>query len=51
MIADVGDNISLIPGPPTGPSFLITITVPFDILPASIALKHFSSELKTLWNI
>ena len=28
IIADVGFNISRIPGPPTGPSYLTTITSP-----------------------
>ena len=47
-IADVGFNISGIPGPPFGPSYLITITSPFFIDPLLIALLASISELKTL---
>ena len=47
-IADVGESISLIPGPPFGPSYLITITSPATILLLNIASTASSSELNTL---
>ena len=47
IIADVGFNISLIPGPPLGPSYLITITSPSLIEFDNIASTPSSSELKT----
>ena len=46
--ADVGDSISFIPGPPFGPSYLITITSPLFIFLPKIAFTASSSELKTL---
>ena len=45
-IADVGANISLIPGPPTGPSFLITTTLPALISLFKIDLRQSSSLSK-----
>ena len=48
MIALVGPSISLIPGPPFGPSYLTTITCPFLILLLRIASIADSSELKTI---
>ena len=47
-IADVGESISLIPGPPLGPSYLITITSPATILLLNIASTASSSESNTL---
>ena len=47
-IADVVANISLIPGPPFGPSYLITITSPSLYCLVSTALYACSSLLKTL---
>ena len=47
-IADVGESISLIPGPPFGPSYLITTTSPATILSSIIACIASSSELKVL---
>ena len=48
QIAEVGDNISLIPGPPFGPSYLITTTSPSTILFPNIASIASSSESNTL---
>ena len=48
IIADVGFNISLMPGPPFGPSYLITTTSPGFIDLANIASTPSSSELNTL---
>ena len=39
-------SISLIPGPPLGPSYLITITSPFLYFCLDTASKASSSELK-----
>ena len=47
-IADVGLSISLIPGPPLGPSYLITTTSPSTILPPRIAAIASSSQSNTL---
>ena len=47
-IADVGFNISLIPGPPLGPSYLITTTSPSTIFPPLIAAIASSSHSNTL---
>ena len=47
-MADVGLSISLIPGPPLGPSYLITTTSPSTIFPPFIALIASSSQSKTL---
>jgi len=47
-IADVGLSISLIPGPPFGPSYLMTTTSPSTILPPLIAAIASSSESNTL---
>ena len=47
-IADVGLSISLIPGPPFGPSYLITTTSPATILPPLIASIASSSQSNTL---
>jgi len=47
-IADVGLSISLIPGPPFGPSYLITTTSPGTILPPLIAAMASSSQSNTL---
>ena len=47
-MADVGANISLIPGPPTGPSFLITTTSPALISFLSMDSKQDSSLSKIL---
>ena len=47
-IADVGLSISLIPGPPFGPSYLITTTSPATILPDLIAVIASSSQSNTL---
>ncbi len=47
-IADVGLSISLIPGPPLGPSYLITTTSPGTILPPLIAAIASSSQSNTL---
>ena len=48
MIAEVGLSISLIPGPPFGPSYLITTTSPSLISFERIAFTPSSSELNTL---
>ena len=45
-IAAVVASISLIPGPPFGPSYLITITSPFLYFCLDTASKASSSELK-----
>ena len=45
---EVGVSISLIPGPPLGPSYLITITSPFCTTCPMIAFVASSSESKTL---
>ena len=47
MVA-VGESISLIPGPPLGPSYLMTTTSPGDIVPSRIAFMPASSESNTL---
>ena len=47
-IADVGDSISLIPGPPFGPSYLITTTSPLTIFLERIASIASSSKSNTL---
>ena len=47
-MADVGFNISLIPGPPFGPSYLITTTSPGTIFPPLIAAIASSSQSNTL---
>ncbi len=47
-MADVGLSISLIPGPPFGPSYLITTTSPSTILPPLIAAIASSSQSNTL---
>ena len=47
-IADVGLSISLIPGPPLGPSYLITTTSPATIFPPLIAAIASSSLSNTL---
>ena len=47
-IAEVGLSISLIPGPPLGPSYLITTTSPGTILPPLISSIASSSDSKTL---
>ena len=47
-IAEVGFSISLIPGPPFGPSYLITTTSPGTILPPLIAATASSSDSNTL---
>jgi hypothetical protein len=47
-MADVGFNISGIPGPPLGPSYLITTTSPFETSEFLIAERHSNSLLKTL---
>ena len=41
------DNISLIPGPPLGPSYLITTTSPSSISPLETASNAYSSLSKT----
>jgi len=46
-IVAVGASISLIPGPPLGPSYLITTTSPATIYPSLIALILSSSQLNT----
>ena len=53
--AAVGDNISLIPGPPRGPSYLIIITDPLEIFLSMIAFiassslpNTFAEPLKTI---
>ena len=46
-MADVGFSISLIPGPPFGPSYLITTTSPAFIDFDRIASTPSSSESKT----
>ena len=48
MIAEVGLSISGIPGPPFGPSYLITITSPLLIDLFFIALFASVSQLNTL---
>lgn len=47
LIAEVGASISCIPGPPFGPSYLITTTSPSLILPPRIADRESSWVLKT----
>ena len=47
MIAEVGESISRMPGPPFGPSYRITTTSPFRIWPAKMAARHASSDSKT----
>ena len=47
-IADVGLSISLMPGPPLGPSYLITTTSPGTIFPPFIAAIASSSQSNTL---
>ena len=47
-IADVGFSISLMPGPPLGPSYLITTTSPALIFPPRIASMASSSQSNTL---
>lgn len=47
LILEVGVSISLIPGPPFGPSYLMTITSPLLILLLSMAFTHSSSLLNT----
>ena len=47
LIAAVICSISLIPGPPLGPSFRITTTSPFEILLLNKASKASCSESKT----
>ena len=47
-IAAVGDSISLIPGPPFGPSYRMTTTSPLLISFFIMAFMPSSSELKTL---
>ena len=47
IIAEVGLSISLIPGPPFGPSNRITTTSPSEIFFSRIAVIPSSSELKT----
>ena len=46
-MADVGFSISLMPGPPFGPSYLITTTSPAFIDLDRIALTPSSSESNT----
>ena len=46
-IIAVGASISLIPGPPLGPSYLITTTSPATIFPPLIASTASSSLLNT----
>ncbi len=46
--ADVGVSISLMPGPPFGPSYLITATSPSVIRPCRIASTASSSDPKIL---
>ena len=41
--AEVGESISLIPGPPAGPSYLMTTTSPLTIFPPYIAAIASSS--------
>ena len=48
MIAEVGESISRIPGPPFGPSYRMTTIIPGLILPAMIAAMAVSSEPNTL---
>mmetsp|Transcript_11041 Transcript_11041/g.20034 ORF Transcript_11041/g.20034 Transcript_11041/m.20034 type:complete len:390 (+) Transcript_11041:309-1478(+) len=48
MIALVGVNISLMPGPPFGPSYLITTKSPFWIFPCSSPRSIASSPSNTL---
>ena len=48
IIAEVGFSISGMPGPPFGPSYLITTTSPFTISPFLIASLANFSESKTL---
>ena len=47
-IADVGLSISLIPGPPLGPSYLMTTTSPATIFPPFMAAIASSSQSNTL---
>mmetsp|Transcript_43047 Transcript_43047/g.78263 ORF Transcript_43047/g.78263 Transcript_43047/m.78263 type:complete len:389 (-) Transcript_43047:384-1550(-) len=48
IIALVGVNISLMPGPPFGPSYLMTTKSPFWIFPCSIPRSIASSPSNTL---
>ena len=47
-MAAVGFNISGMPGPPFGPSYLITITSPVFTFPSPIPLLASYSESKTI---
>ena len=47
-MAEVGFNISLMPGPPFGPSYLMTTTSPGTIFPPFIAVMASSSQSNTL---
>ena len=47
-MADVGLSISLMPGPPLGPSYLMTTTSPATILPDLMASIASSSQSNTL---
>ena len=47
-MADVGFNISGIPGPPFGPTYLITTTFPFFTFPSFIPLLASFSESNTI---
>ena len=48
FIYDVGYNISCIPGPPFGPSCVMTTTSPLTTLPPKIPSQAASCESKTL---
>ncbi len=47
IIAAVGFNISGIPGPPFGPSYLMTTTLPWTTFPCLIPSLASNSELNT----
>jgi len=44
MMTDVGESISGMPGPPLGPSYLMTITVPLFTFPSSTAWPRGGGE-------
>ena len=47
MMRAVVESISRMPGPPLGPSYRMTRTVPFSMVPALTAVSASSMELNT----
>ena len=45
ITAEVGESISRMPGPPLGPSYRMTMTSPFCMVPSRIWVRAVSSEL------